>query len=141
MVELALVAPFMLLLIFGIIEFGSAYGQYLDVRHGARESARLASVNYNPDDETSGTAQAADIVAATCNRMDLADDVDVTLELLGSGAGSAAAGEFAEVTVEAPVSQVTGFFGPALDSVDLQSQVEIRLEQDATWASPYTGSC
>lgn len=140
-VEFALIAPLLVLLIFGIIEFGFAFGQYLDVRHGAREAARLASVNYNPNNRTSPSNQAADLVSDACDRMELADDVDVVLSLVGTGTNSRRAGQFAAVRVEAPVQQLTGFFTPVLGAVVLDSEIEMRLEQDVTWASPYTGSC
>lgn len=44
LVELALILPVLLLLIFGIIEFGRVFGTYLMVTHGAREGARAAAV-------------------------------------------------------------------------------------------------
>ena len=46
LVETAVVAPILLLLIFGIVEFGLLFGVKLDVSQGAREAARLAAVNY-----------------------------------------------------------------------------------------------
>lgn len=42
--EFALVVPVLLLLIFGIIEFGLAFQAQLALTHGAREGARLAAV-------------------------------------------------------------------------------------------------
>ena len=44
--EFAIVVPIFFLLIFGIMEFGWAFFQKLDVRSGANEGARLAAVNY-----------------------------------------------------------------------------------------------
>ncbi|MDR5658932.1 pilus assembly protein [Serpentinicella sp. ANB-PHB4] len=44
LVELALVLPILLLLVFGIIEFGRVFGTYLMVTHSAREGARAAAV-------------------------------------------------------------------------------------------------
>lgn len=43
-VEFAVLLPILILLIFGIIEFGRAYNAYLSVSHAAREAARLAAV-------------------------------------------------------------------------------------------------
>ena len=43
-VEFALVLPLLILLVFGIIEFGRVYNLYLAVTHAAREGARIASV-------------------------------------------------------------------------------------------------
>ena len=47
---MALVAPFLLLLLFGIIEFAWVFGQNLSVTHGAREGARLAAVDFGDAD-------------------------------------------------------------------------------------------
>jgi Flp pilus assembly protein TadG len=44
-VEFAIVAPVLFVLIFGIIDFGWAFSQNLDLRQAAREGARLAAVN------------------------------------------------------------------------------------------------
>jgi len=44
LVELALILPILLLLVFGIIEFGRIFGTHLMITHGAREGARAASV-------------------------------------------------------------------------------------------------
>ena len=44
LVEFAIISPVLALLLFGVIEFGWAFSQNLDVRHGAREAARLAAV-------------------------------------------------------------------------------------------------
>ena len=60
MVEFAIIVPVLALLLFGVIEFGWAFSQNLDVRHGAREGSRLAAVNY-------GTATA--IRDEVCTRM------------------------------------------------------------------------
>lgn len=52
-VEFAIVAPILFAVVFGIIDFGWAFSQNLDVKHAAREGARLAAVNAgtgaNPD--------------------------------------------------------------------------------------------
>ena len=48
LVEFALIAPFLLLLLMGIIEFGFLFGQSNEVRHAAREGAHYAAVSY-PD--------------------------------------------------------------------------------------------
>ncbi len=43
-IEFALILPVLIVLIFGMIEFGRAYNAYLAVTHAAREGARLAAV-------------------------------------------------------------------------------------------------
>src|SRR5262249_61534821 len=74
MVEFAIITPILLLFLFGIIDFGYTMYQDLDVRHGSREAARLAAVNYTTAGHTLG-AQSSDIIAAACNRMDAKSDV------------------------------------------------------------------
>jgi hypothetical protein len=49
LVEFALVVPLLLLLVFGIIEFGRVYHAQLVVASAAREGARKAAVNGDPD--------------------------------------------------------------------------------------------
>ena len=53
-VEFAIVAPLMLTLLFGIIEFGTVFRDYISISEAAREGARVASVG-NP----TATIQAA----------------------------------------------------------------------------------
>ncbi|MCL5985847.1 MAG: pilus assembly protein [Actinobacteria bacterium] len=49
-VEFAIILPLLVVLIFGIVEFGIAYNNYLAITHAAREGARVAAVDLtNPD--------------------------------------------------------------------------------------------
>lgn len=80
-------------------------------------------------------------MVSACQRMELAEDAEVTIDLVSTSSNARQAGQFAEVTVNAPVRQITGMFDPILGGAELESQIEIRLEQDVTWAAPYTGSC
>jgi Flp pilus assembly protein TadG len=48
MVEMALVLPWLLLLILGMIDFGKAMNYWIDNTHLANEGARWATVNNNP---------------------------------------------------------------------------------------------
>lgn len=132
LVEFALVAPLLFMLVFGIVEFGWVFGQHLDVRHGAREGSRLLAVNYNPD-EASGASQRNDIIDATCDRMDLASGANVAIGF--AAPGETEAGAFATVTVTDTPEQLTGLFSPILDGVELISTVESRIEVDATWTA------
>lgn len=141
-VEFAIVVPLLLTLVFGIIEFGWTFGQHLDVRHGAREASRLVAVDYLPRSVDPSTVSAADhaayIVDATCDRMDLADDSDVTLSLDGGGG---TVGEFVEVTVKSELQTITGWFDAILGSKELESTVSTRVEQEATWAEVTGMTC
>ena len=55
LVEFALVAPLLLILLFGMLEFGRAFNYWIDATHLANEGARWAVVNKNP--ASSGTLQ------------------------------------------------------------------------------------
>ncbi|MFC2159366.1 TadE/TadG family type IV pilus assembly protein [Actinomycetota bacterium] len=48
-VEFALVLPLLVVLIFGIFQFGIAYNNYIALTHAAREGARLAAVNMDEE--------------------------------------------------------------------------------------------
>jgi Flp pilus assembly protein TadG len=54
LVEFTLVLPLLLLLLFGMLDFGRAFNYWIDSTHLANEGARWAVVNHNPG---SGTLQ------------------------------------------------------------------------------------
>lgn len=135
LVEFGIVAPLLFLVLFAIIDFGWVFSQHLDVRHGAREGARLVSVNASPLD-TTGSSQTLALAAATCARMDPAGSTTVEFSLQSSGAGDV--GDIAIVEVVSAADQLTGFLDFVLSDLELRSTVEIRLEQEATW-SPSVG--
>lgn len=140
LVEFALLAPFLLLLLFGTIEFAWLFSQNLDARHGAREGARLVATNYpdGPDPTTFATPadQTDFIVAEICDRMDLATGALITLQSGGDVADPATA------KVDAPANTLTGFVDWAIpSSLRLVSEVEIRLEQEAGWSNTADQSC
>jgi Flp pilus assembly protein TadG len=134
LVEFAIIALLLFTLIFGIIEFGWAYTQQLDVRHGAREGARLAAVSYSGSNLT-GNAQRAELLAATCDRMDSSDTVFVRFtQSDGDGDGSQSEiGDLVDVEVTAPLDTLTGFFDALLGDITLRSTVTLRSEQTQTW--------
>jgi Flp pilus assembly protein TadG len=129
LVEFAILAPLLILLLFGIIDFGWAMGNYNDVRHGAREAARLAAVNAG-----NGTTMAT----MTCNAMDMAHGATVTF----TDGATGAVGEQAVVSITAPLTSISGlnmiavFLPP-----NLTSTVRIRLEQASASWSDTTYTC
>ena len=140
LVEFAILMPFLILLLFGIVEFAWLFSQNLDVRHGAREGARLAAVNY-PTGVTDGSGSRTDtdrdaLIAEICSRMDTTSGVQVSLTSSGG------VGDGATVTVDALADTLTGFIDWAIPSgLRLDSTVEIRLEQPATWSNASAESC
>lgn len=133
LVEFAIVAPFLILLLFGIIEFAWIFAQNLDVRHGAREGARLAAVNY-PDGVTNGgsrdPAKTTTLATAACDAMDLATGATIEFDSPG------AVGDPIVVGVSSTADTMTGLLDWVIPpSLTLNSNVEIRTEQPATWAN------
>ena len=134
LVEFALVLPLLMLLLLGAVEFAWLFSQNLDVRHGAREGARLVAVNYPngpvyPTPSPTNSAQTDEIVAEVCRRMDVSTGATVTLSSDTGGVGDAAT-----ATVSASGQTLTGFLDWAIPSgLTLSSTVEIRIEQPAGW--------
>jgi hypothetical protein len=135
LVELALVAPVLILLLLGIVDFGWAFSENLDVRHGAREASRLVAVNYRPN-ANSGTAQADDIVTEVCRRIDGGAGTTVTLQIPAGQPGDVGSvGQYASVTIARPAASLSGLFSPVLNGRSLRSEVATRIEVTATWTS------
>lgn len=130
MVEFAVVLPLLLLFLFAIVEFGWGFTQHLDVRHGARETARLTAVNVNPGGQPPAT-QAYGIAALGCDRLEHA--TGATVQIVFDDPSATNVGDLAEVTVTRDFEQLTGYLGPIFDGMTLTSVIEFRLEQDATW--------
>ncbi len=118
--------PFLLLLVLGIVEFGYFLGEFNDVRHGAREGARLAAVNAGDNNY---------LETETCNRMDLTATVTVEFtDGVASGASAAEKiGSIGTVVVAATPTSLSGvgFIEVFLPST-LTSTIDFRLEQEST---------
>lgn len=135
LVEMALVAPVLILLLLGIVDFGWAFSENLDVRHGAREASRLVAVNYRPN-PNAGTAQADDIIAEVCQRIDGGTGTTITLQIPSGQPGAVGSvGQYATVTVARPAASLSGLFGPVLNGKSLSSSVETRIEVTSTWTT------
>ena len=122
LVEFAFIMPFLILLLLGIIEFGWIMAQNNDVRHGAREGARLAAVNT--------PSNSPDLVTATCDSMDLTSAVTVQFSRDGGNIG-----DTGTVTVIATPGSLSGASLIEIFLPDtLTTSVEFRLEQPPGWS-------
>lgn len=139
LVEFALIAVPLFLILFGTIEFASAFFQLNDVRHGAREGIRLIAVDSDRvpsyagiDMDTNGER----LAQATCERMDSKKGVTVTIQLtdLDTPANGFDIGDDVRLRTSKPIDQLTMMFDPVLKHVVLDEVVTSRLEQ-----SPSTG--
>ena len=139
LVEFALIAPILFLIVFGIMEFGWGFAQYLDVRHGAREGARLAAVNYadpgnSPPSE--GATQTQEILTEVCER--IGGDVNgatITLEFVVAGDDGNDLGDEARISMESDLDTLTGFLDFALGGVEIDDDIQFRLERNASWVN------
>ena len=124
LVEFAMIMPLIIILLLGIIEFGWVFGQYNDVRHGAREGARLGAVNAG--DNTA-------LLNDTCDSMDLTSPASVEF-VDGSGGSTGSTGSITVVATPASLSGL-GLIEVFLPAT-LESEIEFRLEQDSdAWGS------
>lgn len=139
--EFAIIMPILFLLIFGVIEFGWAFFQSTDVRHGARETSRLVAVNYNPTtipsgcSGTPGQQQSCALILEACSRMDASGTTTVAISSPAKTLGSRAT-----ITVSKPLNTLTGFLDTFLAGRTLSSSIDTRLELNGTWVD-LTRSC
>lgn len=108
-VEFAIVLPLLVLLLFGIFEFGQAYNAYITVTHAAREGARLAAVGRYSE---ALVRQRAGYIG---------DDISVSVS-----PASPAPGTTVTVTVSYPLELRIPFFGER--SLTLRSAAAMRVE-------------
>ena len=126
LVEFAVLAPLLILLLLGIIEFGWLFGQFNEVRHSAQE-AGSAAMDWE------------DMVARACSAADLPSPTTITVS---GNNGGASKGATASITITASVQSLTGapvisFFLPTT----LTNTATFRLEQAATWTPINPTAC
>ena len=106
-VEFALLAPVLMLLLFGIMEFGRAYNVQISLSNAAREGVRVMAI--------SNDARAArDAVRSALGTLTpaLADDKIVFVASTPAGAKTCSAGAQMSVTVGYTLTTMTGIAGP-----------------------------
>jgi Flp pilus assembly pilin Flp len=99
-VEFALILPLLIMLVFGIVEFGIAFNNYVTITHAAREGARIAAVDLNnpdlkniiiersypvsitPDDITISTPEGTNIGDPV--EVEITYNISITIPLVGS---------------------------------------------------------
>ena len=129
LVEMALLAPFLVLLVLGIVESSWLLARSLDVAGAAREAGRLASIDHGDEDA---------IRAAVCAGMDQPAGVTISL----SGAGSGLGGDVV-ATASQSVGTLTGFLDPFFSPpVPLIRSTTFVLEQPTvTWHDVADSPC
>jgi Flp pilus assembly protein TadG len=116
LVEFALVLPLLALLLFGVIQFGIVFNNYLDLTDAVRAGARKAVVSANAVDPTGVTKQAvinsAGDIALSQSQVTVTSDWQ--------------AGD--DVTVQASYPYSIDLFGFVLASGNLHSTTTERVE-------------
>jgi len=137
LMEFAIIMPLLVALLIGIVESGWIFAQYLDVRHGAREGARIAAVNFpegsDPPSMARTDANRDALVAETCSRMSVASAIDVTFTSTGAAEAPIS------VAAEAPADTLTGLLDWAFGSLSVSSSTVLHAEQEATWTNTDPG--
>lgn len=138
LVEFAIVVPLLVLLLFGIVEFGWVLAQFNEVRHAAQEGARWGAVS-RPDVDGSGAPGNSDLVSRACDAANLPSGSTLSVT---AATGGGAKGDTATVTVSANIASLTGlnFITVFLPST-LANTATFRLEQPAAWSALGPTSC
>jgi Flp pilus assembly protein TadG len=117
MVEFALVAPLLCLILFGILQFGALYNDYVTLTDATRVGARKAAVSRHEANPAGAAETAARNSAAGLDQAEL--DVAVTATAWEHG-GS--------VTVEATYPYEIDLLGFVVAAGDLTSETTERVE-------------
>ena len=118
LVETALILPIILMLLFGITDFGRVFHVYLTLDHAGREAAREASVgsedaviNLKIRDATSGL-----------------DEDKLGISITPSGKVNRVSGSEVEIKLTYPVDFLTPFIGQLIGSFQLEDTTVMRVE-------------
>jgi Flp pilus assembly protein TadG len=130
LVEMALILPLFVLLLFGMIEASWAFAQANDVRHGAREGARLAAVGADPFETVD------QIGNEVCDRMDIAGNSAVVITF-GATDGDGSRGSEGTITVSLTYASITGaldqWFGGKMIGSSIDFVVEAPIDGSSKW--------
>ncbi|HKZ19153.1 MAG TPA: TadE/TadG family type IV pilus assembly protein [Acidimicrobiia bacterium] len=129
LVEMALLAPFLVLLVLGVVESSWLLARSLDIAGAAREAGRLASIDHGDENA---------IKAAVCAGMDQPAGARISL----SGESSGLGGDVV-ATASQSVGTLTGFLDPFFSPpVPLTRSTTFVLEQPTvTWHDVVDSPC
>lgn len=124
-VEFALVLPILLLLVFGIIEFGFIFNRWITVTHAAREGVRVLSLTGDIEDDPAAldTAIFAAQEAALATAPDILTEITCTGGLEPNPGGS----EATQATMECTTTYDMAIF-VITDEISFGSTAKMRLE-------------
>ncbi len=120
MVEFALVAPLLFLILFGIVQFGVAFMHSVALTDAVRAGARKAAVSRTATDPVAATDSAILASAPDLDSSTLSSGITVTTSSGWTSGGS--------VTVTATYPYSINILGLVVASGDLHSQTTERIE-------------
>jgi len=156
LVEFALILPVLALLLFGLIDFGFIYNDFLQVRQGVRDGARQGAVgNFGPASvctndpalPSSGSTQAQRLICTTRSLIGLdanklkvavcvANNTDTACDTSGPPNAKYAAGNKMVVCAMYPATSRTGFLSQFVGNRVVTTRVVIRIEQTESTINP-----
>lgn len=119
MVEFTLVVPILLLILFGIIQFGIVYNNYLTLTDAVRVGARKAAVSRTEAEPETFVKTALLNAADSLDRATLEPRVSITAPVWQHGA---------DITVKASYPYEIDLLGLVVASGELESEMVERLE-------------
>jgi Flp pilus assembly protein TadG len=137
-VELALISPIMVLLVFGVLDLGRAYRMNIQLENAAREGAAFAQIFPNnvscgadPDIEDRVRAEEPALASAPDFEIEVLgqDDTDAFVPMSGCSGTTASPGERVRVEVRARYDIMTPLVANAVGrSLELTGHAEVRVQ-------------
>ena len=132
-VEFALILPLLLVLVFGIIDYGWWFGETLGLRSGVREAARLSAVNEILPGPNSADA-VKEVLLERSPQLELdADELAVSVRVYGPGATGEIPGVGSTILICAkfPGESISGL-GDVLYPIPEQHSAEATMRLEKT---------
>ncbi|WP_419955714.1 TadE/TadG family type IV pilus assembly protein [Neobacillus niacini] len=113
LVEFALVLPLLVVLLFGIIDFGRIFHAYLTIDHAGREAARAASIGKDETNIKNVAVTQGTSIGLTSGQVNVA---------------SGSSGADATITITYPINFLTPVIGDIVGSITLKDTTVMRVE-------------
>jgi hypothetical protein len=133
-VEFALIAPLLFLLIMGMIDFGNIYSNQISIRQGVREAARVgvvksfgSSCTLNALDSPAPSADIQDLMCTVKNRIGITPASSIYTKVIFDPSYGLNNGLV--VCAQMQAQSLSGMTTPFISGVFLKSKVEMNIEQ------------
>jgi hypothetical protein len=147
LVEAAFMLPILFAIVFGIIDFGFVFNDWISVRQGGRDGLRQVIVNTHPTAPGGGAwscplgggVPAGDATSMACfTKLRVGNDQNKTAVAIYFTSGSFTAGQPVKVCVQYKSGSATGAYSTILSGKVLDTEVESLIEQPSvTLITPF----